>query len=232
MTTQGDGLTGQRFRAVLFDLDGTLIDSVPAMERSWIRWSGEHGIDPMRLLGFHGVPATGVIAALLPESSAEEQAAAFRRIEDLEVADTEGIVVLPGAAQALGALAGAGAHAAIVTSCTAPLAEARLTATQLPHPEVVVTADQTPRGKPHPDPWLRGAELLGVAPQECLVVEDAVSGLRAARAAGAGGRLAVTHTTAPDELAEHADLVVAGLDEVVFDVDPDGWVTVRKAQVG
>lgn len=227
MTTSADALGGRRFRAVLFDMDGTLIDSVPAMERSWITWAMELGIDPMRLLGFHGVPATGVIAALLPDVSEAEREAAFRRIEDLEVADTEGIVVLDGAAEALAALSEAGAHAAIVTSCTAPLAKARIEATRLPHPEVVVTADQTARGKPHPDPWLRGAELLGVEPGECLVVEDAISGLRAARAAGVGGTLAVTHTTSADDLTRHADRVVGGLDDVTFVVDEEGWITVQ-----
>ena len=93
---------GAPFAGVLLDLDGTLIDSIAAVERSWIRWCGEYGIDPVKLLGFHGIPAAGVIETLLPEG---QRAAAFERIRDIEVADVDGIVVLPGAEALLAALA-------------------------------------------------------------------------------------------------------------------------------
>ena len=162
-------------------------------------------MDPERLLGFHGVPAVGVIAELLPEGDRE---AAFDRILALEVADVDDIVVLPGAADLLGALAAGGVPTAIVTSGTRDLAEARLAATRLPHPPVVVTASDVPRGKPWPDPWLEGARRLGVDPRACLVVEDTAAGLRAGRAAGCRALVAVLGTTPREELEAVADLVV------------------------
>lgn len=193
------------FEGVLLDLDGTLIDSIAAVERSWVRWCGEYDVDPARLLGFHGIPAAGVIAQLLPE---DLRAQAFDRILALEVADVDGIVVLPGVADLLGALADGGVPTAIVTSGTRDLAEARIAATGLPHPPVVVTASDVARGKPFPDPWLEGARRLGVDPGQCVVLEDAVAGLRAARDAGCRALVAVLGTTAPAELEEVADLVV------------------------
>jgi sugar-phosphatase len=130
-------LGGRTFAAVLFDMDGTLIDSIPAVVRSWVRWADEHGVDPRRLQGFHGVPARGVVAAVLPPERVD---AAFDRIEEIEAADTEGITVLPGALAALAALSGEVERCAIATSCTRPLADARLAETRLPTPRVVVTA--------------------------------------------------------------------------------------------
>lgn len=203
------------FEGVLLDMDGTLIDSIPAVERSWLRWCGEFGVDPLRLRGLHGVTAANVIAEVLPERQRE---AAHTRIREIEVADVDGIVVLPGAAELLEALAAGGVPTAIVTSGTRDLAEARIAATGLPHPPVVVTASDVERGKPWPDPWLEGARRLGVGPAQCLVVEDSMAGLRAAREAGCRGLVAVTSTSPRAELETLADLVVedvSGLSRVV-----------------
>ena len=203
-------LEGRTFAAVLFDMDGTLIDSIPVVIRSWVRWADEEDVDPRRLAGFHGVPARGVIAALLPPERVDS---AFDRIEAIEVADTEGITVLPGALDALAALSGDGQRCAIATSCTRPLADARLAATGLPAPAVVVTASDVIRGKPHPEPFLLAAARLGVDPADCLVVEDAPGGLEAGRAAGCA-TLAVSTTTAVADLV--ADAVVETLADVQF----------------
>jgi len=211
-----DGPFGSPFAGVLLDLDGTLIDSIAAVERSWLRWCGEYEVDPVRLLGFHGIPAAGVIESLLPEG---ERAAAFERIRDLEVADLDGIVVRPGAAALLAALADGGVPTAIVTSGTRDLAEARIAATGLTHPPVVVTASDVARGKPWPDPWLEGARRLGVDAADCLVVEDAVAGLQAARAAGCRALVAVLGTTPPEELEPVADLVVPDLSHLATSVE-------------
>ncbi len=219
MPAAAPGLPARRFEAVLLDMDGTLVDSIASVERSWLRWCGEYGVDPQRLAGLHGVTARNVIADLLPEEQREE---AFRRIERIEVDDVDGITVLPGADPLLRALAAAGVPTAVVTSASTPLAEARLAATGLPHPPVVVTSDDVARGKPWPDPWLLGAQRLGVAPGDCLVVEDAVAGLRAARAAGCGALVAVATTMAVAELAPEADLVVRDLADLRLDVDADG----------
>jgi mannitol-1-/sugar-/sorbitol-6-phosphatase len=210
-------LEDRTFAAVLFDMDGTLIDSIPVVVRSWLRWAEEEGVDPHRLAGFHGVPARGVAAALLPPERVD---AAVERIEAIEIADTEGITILPGTLDALAALRAAGPDgrdlAAIATSCTAPLAAARITATGLPAPAVVVTASDVAQGKPHPDPFLLAARRLGVDPRECLVVEDAPGGLEAARAAGCA-TLAVSTTTAAADLI--ADAVVDDLGAVRFRVE-------------
>lgn len=206
-------LSGREFAAVLFDMDGTLIDSTPSVERSWAAWAGHYGLDLAALRGFHGIPARGIIAHFLAPDLHEQ---AERHITDLEVADVDGIEVLPGALDALTALA-TGGLSAIATSCTDRLAQARIAATGLPAPAVVVTASDVEHGKPAPDPYLLAAQRLGVDPADCLVVEDAPAGLRAGKAAGCA-TLAVVTTTDADELRANpdADAVVADLAQVRF----------------
>jgi mannitol-1-/sugar-/sorbitol-6-phosphatase len=208
------------FAAVLFDMDGTLIDSTPAVERSWTRWASEYGIDRELLRGKHGIPAGQILVGLV---AAGRESEAAERIQAIEMADVEGVVALPGAVEALAALPAG--RAAIVTSCTAPLAAVRIAATGLDAPAVVVTADQVTVGKPDPAPFLLAARKLGVDPRACLVVEDAPAGLAAGRAAGAY-RLAVATTHRPDEL--EADAVVTDLSRVRLVDGPDGVrVTLR-----
>ena len=207
-------MTGQVFDGVIFDMDGTLIDSTPAVLRSWSTWATEYGFAPKELLVHHGIPAASVVRAVLPE---DQHTAAMERINALELADLDDIAVLPGAADALAALADA--KNAIATSCTVPLAEARIRVADLVAPSVLVTADDVTHGKPHPEPFLVAAQRMGVDPRRCLVVEDAPKGLEAARAAGCF-TLAVTTTTAPEKL--EADAVVPDLSAVSFTADPAG----------
>lgn len=207
-------LDGRTFAAVLFDNDGTLVDSTPAVERSWLAWAGEYGVDPASLQGHHGVPAAGIIASVAPHVDPEE---ALARITELEVADTHDVVALAGAVAAVEAIGAA--RCAVVTSATRDLGMARLEAAGIPLPEVVITFDDVEHGKPHPEPFLTAAERLGVDPRQCLVVEDAPSGLAAARAAGCA-TLALTSTSAADEL--DADAVVTNLAQVRFVSSPDG----------
>ena len=207
-------LADQVFDGVIFDMDGTLIDSTPAVVRSWSTWATEYGFSPKELLVHHGIPAASVVRSVLPE---DQQAAAMERINALELADLDGVVVLPGAADALAALIGA--KNAIATSCTVPLAEARIRVANLVAPSVLVTADDVSHGKPHPEPFLVAAQRMGVDPTHCLVVEDAPKGLEAARAAGCF-TLAVTTTTAAEKL--DADAVVPDLSAITFTVDPEG----------
>jgi len=200
-------------RAVLLDMDGTLIDSTPAVARSWARWGEQWGVGDVFASHEHGRPARDIVAEHVPS---EQVDAAFRSIEAMEVADTEGILVLPGARELLDALPRDAW--AIVTSCSLPLAHARLAAVGL-EPPVLVTASDTAIGKPAPDPYLEAARRLGVDPADCLVVEDAPAGITAGRAAGAT-TLAVEGTVDPGLL--QADLVASSLTRVAVAVLPDG----------
>jgi len=214
-------LADEVFEAVIFDLDGTLIDSTPAVTRSWSTWASEYGLAPTDVVRHHGVPSASVVRATMPEDLHD---AAVRRITELELTDVQDIVVLPGATQALASLVRA--KNAIATSCTIPLASARIAAARLTPPTVIVTADDVVNGKPHPEPFLYAARLLDADPRHCLVVEDAPMGLEAAQAAGCF-TLAVVTTTPREEL--DADAVVADLSEIRFDVDQDG---IRVSWVG
>lgn len=208
------------FDAILFDMDGTLINSIPAVERAWRRWAGEFNIaDAGSFTLAHGTPAKDLVAQLVP---ADDVARAFARIVQLELEDTDGIELLAGTARALDQLPAD--RQAIVTSCTRALALARIAATGLIRPEVLVAADDVSRGKPDPEPFRRGAELLGFDPARCLVVEDAPTGLIAAKAAGCA-TLAVAGTHDLDEL--DADAASPDLSHVHFVQLPDGTLTVR-----
>jgi len=194
-----------RFAAVLSDLDGVLVDSGDEVERIWREWAVERGLDPDEVgRTSHGVPGVQVIERWAPEL---DPVAESTRLDELH-AETGG-TALPGAAQLLASVS----PLAVVTSCTPPLAAARFSAAGLQPPALIVTADLTPRGKPHPDPYLAAARALGVAPQDCLVIEDAPAGIAAGRAAGATV-WAVTTTHAEAELSA-ADAVVGGLPEIV-----------------
>jgi len=207
-------LTSRVFDAVLFDLDGTLVDSTPAVERSWRSWAEQYGLAPDAWCMAHGVPARQVLGALVAAGELEHQ---LTLLEGLEIADVDGVVALPGAAAALAGLPPG--RAAVVTSGTRPLADARIARTGLPEPAVVVTASDVAVGKPDPAPYLLAARLLGVDPRRCLVVEDAPAGVRAGRAAGCAV-LAVTTTHPAAEL--DADAVVPDLGAVRFRVLADG----------
>lgn len=217
---------GEVYDAVLFDMDGTLISSTRSVERCWLRFAAEFGAPTADLapFRFHGVPGRDIVDLLLPDRDPEERAAALARVVDLEVSDTEGIEVLPGAADAL--RLGAAGRAAVVTSCGARLAAARVAAVDLPVPPVVVTADDVERGKPDPEPYRAGAARLGVDVRRCLVVEDAESGVLSGRAAGAA--VLALRTTEPEGPGGGADLVVADLSAVRFEVTGAG-VRVRPA---
>ncbi|MGC1208131.1 MAG: HAD-IA family hydrolase [Ornithinimicrobium sp.] len=206
-------LTDRTFAAVLFDNDGTLSDSTEAVRRSWTAWAREHDLDPSSLLGFHGVPAAAIVKQVLAPGDHDT---AMARIVKLEEGDTEGVVALPGAARALHSVGDCGA---IVTSATRRLAVLRLEAAGLDIPEVMVTVDDITRGKPDPEPYLLAAQHLKADPTQCLVVEDAPSGLASAKAAGCA-TLALLTTTSSEEL--DADLIVPDLSHVRFVRDADG----------
>jgi sugar-phosphatase len=192
--------------ALLFDLDGVLIDSTPAVIRVWSRWAIAHGFDPAEVVRTaHGRPSISTIRDYLPDADYETENCV---VESGELADLNGVVPLPGARELVSALPAD--RWAIVTSCTRPLAEARLGAAGLPIPERLVTCDDVKNGKPDSEPYLKGASLLGVPARDCVVVEDAPAGIRAGKAAGA--RVIACRTTAPE-----SELKAAGADWIVED---------------
>ncbi|MGI5523083.1 HAD-IA family hydrolase [Micromonospora sp. CA-259024] len=171
--------------AVLFDMDGTLVDSDAAVERAWERWAVEYAVDPAAALAIaHGSPADRTIRRLLPGLDDTTVAVAAARQLALQYDDLSDVTATPGAYELLSALAGRGLPWAVVTSADARLAEVRLRAAGIVAP-VLVTVEDVRVGKPDPEGYLRAAALLNVPVARCLVVEDAEVGLRAGRAAGA-----------------------------------------------
>jgi HAD superfamily hydrolase (TIGR01509 family) len=170
--------------AVLLDMDGTLVDSDAAVERAWTLWAAEHGVDPAAALRIaHGAPAATTVRRLLPHLGDEAIAVSAARQLAPQYDDLVDVRPLAGAHDLLAVLDHLGLPWAVVTSADARLAEARLGAAGIV-PPVLVTADDVPRGKPDPDPFLAGAAALGVEPVRCLVVEDSAAGLAAGSAAG------------------------------------------------
>jgi sugar-phosphatase len=185
-------------RGILFDLDGVLVDSTPAVARCWSRWAEQYGFNADEIVHrAHGRPSIVTLRELMPDGDYEEE---NRKMEEWEIADTDGVVPLPGVMEILRALPAD--QWTIVTSCTRPLAEVRIRVAGLPRPKKLVTSGDVQRFKPDPDPYLKGAELLGFAPADCVVVEDAPAGIRAGRAAGS--RVLALRTTEVDELLKAA----------------------------
>jgi len=169
-----------RCKGILFDMDGVLISSLGSVERSWTKWAEMRGVDPVYACSIaHGCRSIETVARLRPDLDPEVENSI---IENLEIEDTEGVTVLPGVLKLLGALPKD--RWTVVTSATEPLARVRLAAGGIPVPERIITAESVAQGKPDPAPYLAGAALLGFAPEECVVFEDAASGTKAGRAAG------------------------------------------------
>ena len=203
-------------QGILFDMDGVLISSIGSVARSWRRWAKQYDLPNAESFEVpHGMRARDIIKTLRPDIDLQE---AVKVIEDLEVEDVADLQVLPGVRELLESLPLE--RWAIVTSSTRRLLLARLTAAGLPMPERIISGDDVERGKPDPEPYRRGAELLGFGPPECLVVEDAPSGVGAGKAAGCRvlGVLA-THSAA--EL-DRADWIVGSLEGLAVRVNEDG----------
>ena len=198
--------------AVLFDADGTLIDSIPAVERAWRTWSAEYGFDGDAVLAVcHGRPSAETISELVPGDGFQ---AALDRLDDMEITDTRGVRAYPNARALTDALTDAGLPWAVVTSGSLALVTARLKAAELPSPQVLVTADSVTSGKPDPEGYLLAARQLGVDPAQCVVIEDAPAGVRAGKAAGATV-IAVSTSHGADELGD-ADVIVPALSAVSY----------------
>lgn len=194
--------------AILFDLDGVLVDSTGSVDYQWRLWADEMNIDPDEVVRIaHGVRTIEVVRCLAPHL---DEDAEVIRIEKREADDQNGVAVMPGASDLLASIPSG--RWAVVTSGTKYLAMSRLRVGKLPTPGVLVSADDVTRGKPDPEPYLKGAQLLGMNAVECVVVEDAPAGIRAARAAGMKA-IGLTSTYAAEKLSE-ADAVIGSLSQM------------------
>lgn len=208
---------------LLFDLDGVLVDSTPAVARVWTKWALAHGFDPEETVRkAHGRPSIATIRDLLPSADFDKENEIVLRGE---IEDTEGVVPLPGARELLQSIPEW--RWALVTSCARPLAEVRLRTAGLPVPRLIITCDDVQNGKPHPEPYLKGAKLLGVPPAKCVVFEDAPAGIRAGKSAGA--LVVALRTTSPDSELEEAgaDWILSGYKDLSLVVSDHGSGTLK-----
>jgi|SRR5579872_3642475 sugar-phosphatase len=190
--------------ALLFDLDGVLINSTPAVARVWRKWAIERGFNPQEVVErAHGRPSLTTIREYLPDA---DHHAENKEVERREIEDLGGVVPLPGALDLLAALPPD--RWTIVTSCTRPLAEVRIKVAGLPLPPRIITSTDIIHGKPNPEPFLKGAALLGFPADQCVVFEDVPAGVRAGKAAGS---TVIAFTTT----AGKSDLRNAGADFIL-----------------
>ncbi|SNT18262.1 sugar-phosphatase [Granulicella rosea] len=171
-------------KGLLFDNDGVIISSIASVNRCWKLWTKHYGIEGWESYVIpHGVRATDIMKSLRSDFGPEQLAEGLRRIEDLEIADVADLQVLPGVRVLLKSLPPE--RWTIVTSATRRLLVGRLKAADLPLPPRVIVGDEVVNGKPHPEPYIKGAAILGFAPADCIVIEDAPSGVGAGVASGA-----------------------------------------------
>jgi mannitol-1-/sugar-/sorbitol-6-phosphatase len=194
--------------AILFDLDGVLVDSTPAVARVWTKWAVSHGLSPEFVVEqAHGRRSIETIRTVAPHMIAEQENV---KVEQMEIADREGVTALPGALELLRTLPPG--SVAIVTSATRALAVARMGYAGLPIPENMITSEDVVQGKPFPEPYVKGAALLGCSPADCLVIEDTPPGIDAAKKAGM--RVVALQTTYPAEELQAATVIAQSLAQV------------------
>lgn len=203
-----------RTRGILFDMDGVLISSLGSVERSWTRWADLRGVDPaLAIRTAHGCRAIETIRKLRPDLDDEAE---LKVIEDFEVEDNEGLTILKGVAPILQSLPQK--YWTVVTSATERLARSRMKHGGVPVPERMLTAEMVQNGKPHPEPYQRGASLLGLAPEDCVVIEDSASGANSGHAAGC--KVLATLFSHSKESLSAADWIVHSLEDVRIEVLP------------
>ena len=206
--------------AILFDIDGTLVDSTAAVIRTWETWAATHGIDAQEILRVcHGRRTEDTLALFLP---AAQHAAAVAELQQLELADLDEVIALPGTRSLLTRIPAD--RWAAVTSGSRAVMQTRLAASGLPIPDVLVSAEAVDAGKPDPEGYLKAAAALGRDIGRCLVVEDAPAGIQAGRAAGA--QVLAVATSHPASELTSADAVVPDLTALEVDVTA-GRVLVR-----
>lgn len=219
LTDYAEGVTETiRARAILLDMDGTLVDSTAAVERIWLAWAAPHGLDPQTVLSVvHGRQGHQSMSILLPERPHEQNLIDNAALLANESNDVAGVVAIPGAAELLAAIQ----HLphAIVTSADLTLMHARMNAAGLTVPHSSVTAESVSASKPDPEGFLLGASLLGFDPADCVVFEDSGAGIQAGLAAG----MRVVGV-GPHANAHHPTYLVDDLTQVAVEAAPDGLV--------
>lgn len=204
-----------RAKGLLFDMDGVLISSIGSVERSWTTWGNMRGVDAASAIKHaHGKRAIDIVRKLRPDL---DDLAESKIVEDMEVADFKDLEVLRGVRRILGSLPPR--SWTIVTSATDRLARSRLTRAGIPVPPQFVNAEMVTRGKPDPEPYLKGAALLRLQPADCVVIEDASAGVAAGHAAGCKV-IATLFSHAIDQL-ERADWIVESLEDLHIAILPD-----------
>jgi sugar-phosphatase len=194
--------------AILFDLDGVLVDSREPVERQWALWARKHHLDPAHVVrAAHGRPSLETIRDQAPQLDAEAE---DKIMEQAEISDLVGIRPIAGAADLLARIPPG--NWAIVTSCSRDLAATRLHAAGLPVPRTMITSSDITHGKPDPEGYLKGAAALHFQPRECVVIEDAPPGIRAGKAAGT--RVIAVPTTYPPAELREADFVIKRLSDL------------------
>jgi mannitol-1-/sugar-/sorbitol-6-phosphatase len=206
--------------AILFDLDGVLVDSTRAVDREWREWAARKGVDGDAIMAIaHGVRSLEVIRRVAPHLDAEAEAAA---IENHEAHDQRGVTVMPGAIDLLRSIPVG--KWGVVTSGSRLLARNRLQHCGLPVPEVLITSDDVTHGKPHPEPYLNGAAQMGVSPLECVVFEDAPAGIQSAHSGGMKV-VGIMSTYKADALSQ-ADAVIGMLAQLRISSNGTGRLTI------
>ena len=216
-----------RTKGLLFDMDGVLVSSLGSVERSWQTWAEGHGLDVRATIKTaHGMRAIETVRTLKPDADHEAE---LKVIEDLEIEDTDGLEVLEGVVRILEMLPQK--YWTIVTSATERLALSRLAVAGIPVPKHIITADAVTHGKPHPEPYQKGAKILGLAAADCTVIEDSPSGSKAGHAAGCKV-LATTFSHRVDQLAA-ADWIVDSLGGLQITILPgDEGLELKFTPVG
>jgi len=205
--------------AILFDLDGVLVDSTSSVSRQYRLWAQKAKLDPRTVENIpHGVRSVDVVRQLAPHLDAEAE---VKRIEKMEAEDQDGVVVMPGAAELLTSIPEG--RWCVVTSGTRYLATSRLKHANLSMPRILVSADDVSKGKPDPEPYLTGARLLGMKASDCLVIEDAPAGILAAHA---GGMRVIGMTSTYPASALPADVVIQKLGQIKVSRDGGQGLTI------
>ncbi|KAF9361457.1 hypothetical protein BGX26_003201 [Mortierella sp. AD094] len=222
-----------RCRGILFDMDGTLIDTTAIVERHWKVWCDAHDVDYHTLIATsHGRPSFEIMKQWAPAHLQDEyQTPAYlQQLESHVANDRDGMILIPGAMELLKSLPRT--HWAVVTSAGFDMATQRFVQTGLATPPILVTASHVTRGKPHPEGYISAAQQLGLDPKDCVVFEDAPSGIRAGIAAEAKAVIGMNTGTMPLEhlIEAGASPVISSFEELDIKIGADGWIEITKRE--